>query len=357
MTEINLDSLLTPISPEAPSGLSGFDNDPAFFDLERNIQGTPEQEFGGEIVQEAKDPKWSEIQDDALKLLARCHDLQVAVFLTRALVHTKGVNGLGLGLELIYGYVSSYWESVYPRLDPEDNHDPVQRMNILMSLSEYREIIAPLMEQPLCVSPNLGKYSYRDVLIAHGKITATKKDKDPSPNMKEIDAAFSDADDNALSEKKAAMEHALKYLTLLKTGLREKVDPDHVGLVPDFKELHEILTEMDALMFKQTKQQNKGQSPDPEHAPAGETEEPAKGPPPPTAPASTGSVTNRQDVIRLLDLICAYYEHNEPGSPVPLLLKRARQLVQKNFIEIIQDLAPDAAGKFKNLIVGADDHK
>jgi type VI secretion system protein ImpA len=59
-------------------------------------------------------------------------------------------------------------------------------------------------------------------------------------------------------------------------------------------------------------------------------------------------------VIRLLDKICKYYEHFEPGSPVPLLLKRARQLVEKNFIEIIQDLAPDSAGKIKSLIAGDD---
>ena len=63
----------------------------------------------------------------------------------------------------------------------------------------------------------------------------------------------------------------------------------------------------------------------------------------------------RQDVIRLLDQICGYYQRNEPGSPVPMLLKRARQLVEKNFMEIIQDLAPDSAGKIKNLISGAED--
>ncbi len=66
------------------------------------------------------------------------------------------------------------------------------------------------------------------------------------------------------------------------------------------------------------------------------------------------AITGRQDVVRLLDGICAYYQHNEPGSPVPLLLKRARQLVDKDFLEIIQDLAPDSAGKIKSLISGVD---
>ena len=69
------------------------------------------------------------------------------------------------------------------------------------------------------------------------------------------------------------------------------------------------------------------------------------------------AIHDRQDVIRSLDLICSYYKQNEPGSPVPLLLKRARQLVDKSFMEIIQDLVPDSAGKLKTLISGTDDHR
>jgi type VI secretion system protein ImpA len=47
-------------------------------------------------------------------------------------------------------------------------------------------------------------------------------------------------------------------------------------------------------------------------------------------------------VIRVLDKICDYYQQCEPSSPVPLLLNRARKLVRKNFMEIIQDLTPEA---------------
>jgi type VI secretion system protein ImpA len=38
---------------------------------------------------------------------------------------------------------------------------------------------------------------------------------------------------------------------------------------------------------------------------------------------------------------------NEPASPVPLLLKRALRLVEKNFFEIMQDLAPDSVAQIK----------
>ena len=66
-------------------------------------------------------------------------------------------------------------------------------------------------------------------------------------------------------------------------------------------------------------------------------------------------INNHQDVIRQLDVICAYYERHEPGSPVPLLLKRARDLVDKSFLEIVEDLAPDSVNQIKHIISGSVD--
>lgn len=357
MTDINLDSLLKDISPEAPSGKSDRDFESAILALEEQIKGTPEKEFNGEIVQEAKGPKWNDIRENAVALLTRCRHLQVAMYLTRALLHTQGINGLCKGLELLHGYIRDHWESLYPQLEPEDNHDPLQRINILASLNEYQDILAPLMEQPLCHSPKLGKYSYRDFLIANGKITATKHDRSPSPSMAEIEAAFKDSADKALSETQNAIERSRENLSLLRTGLKAKVDSTHADMLPDYKDLHEVLKGMDTLVLKHLKHQKHKGSSKPDHDSALEADMFGKGPSPSNAPISTNEIKDRQDVIRLLDLICTYYEHHEPGSPIPLLLKRARQLVQKNFIEIIQDLAPDTAGKIKNLIIGADDQK
>jgi type VI secretion system protein ImpA len=63
---------------------------------------------------------------------------------------------------------------------------------------------------------------------------------------------------------------------------------------------------------------------------------------PGAAPAIAGEIHSTDDVVRVLDLICAYYQRVEPSSPVPLLLRRARGLVRKSFMEIIQDLNPEA---------------
>jgi type VI secretion system protein ImpA len=54
------------------------------------------------------------------------------------------------------------------------------------------------------------------------------------------------------------------------------------------------------------------------------------------------SVNSRQDAIRAIELVCAYLERNEPTNPAQLLLRRAARVIDKNFLQLVRDLAPDA---------------
>jgi type VI secretion system protein ImpA len=55
-----------------------------------------------------------------------------------------------------------------------------------------------------------------------------------------------------------------------------------------------------------------------------------------------GEISSRDDVIRALDKICAYYARYEPSSPLPMFMERCKKLVSKSFIDIVRDLVPDA---------------
>jgi type VI secretion system protein ImpA len=65
--------------------------------------------------------------------------------------------------------------------------------------------------------------------------------------------------------------------------------------------------------------------------------------------ASPRQITGRTDVIAMLDRVCEYYARHEPSSPIPLLLMRARGLVDKSFIDIVRDLAPDGLAQLSNV--------
>jgi type VI secretion system protein ImpA len=350
MSTIDTQTLLAEISPHAPSGDMDLATDPAFIDLEIKIEGTPEREFDGKTIQEAKDPNWAAVREAAMKLLSRGHDLRVAMFLTRALVHTDGLDGLATGLSLLHGMIDRYWDSLYPLLDPQDDHDPLQRLNILASLSMGDHILEPLQRTPLCASPNLGQFSFRDILMAHGRIGATDNGPTPVAKMVDIEAAFKDSDVGYLLANQAAIERTAGQLTALRSVLKEKLNGSDPGGLADFGKLDGVLSEMAAHMEKLL---TGCRMPSPESQAQSGTGDPGAAAPCPTAvqpvDGATEIINGRQDVIRLLDKICRYYEQHEPGSPIPLLLGRARQLVEMNFIEIIRNLAPDSVEQINRL--------
>jgi type VI secretion system protein ImpA len=62
-----------------------------------------------------------------------------------------------------------------------------------------------------------------------------------------------------------------------------------------------------------------------------------------------GVITSREDVVRLLDRMCEYYERSEPSSPIPLLLRRCKRLVSANFLDIVRDVASNAVDQVETL--------
>jgi type VI secretion system protein ImpA len=71
--------------------------------------------------------------------------------------------------------------------------------------------------------------------------------------------------------------------------------------------------------------------------------------------AATGKIGGRADVVRRIDELCNYYSANEPSSPVPILLRRARGLVGKGFEEILQDLAPGGVTEMQAFVGSRSD--
>jgi type VI secretion system protein ImpA len=68
-----------------------------------------------------------------------------------------------------------------------------------------------------------------------------------------------------------------------------------------------------------------------------------------TAAVPRGELRSREDVVRALDGICAYYARNEPSSPVPLLLERCKRLVTMSFLDIVKDMLPDGLSTIQTI--------
>jgi type VI secretion system protein ImpA len=326
---IDLQTLLEPVSADAPCG-----DDLEYTgvtELERLAQGKPEQEIGGTFIP-AQEPDWRQVRDTAVELTRRTRDLRVLVPLLRALVRTDGFPGLQGGVALMRGVLERYWDCLYPPIDPDDN-DPTFRVNTLTALCDTDTMLRFVREAPVVVSRSLGRFSLRDLAIATGSQPPPKEGEPPT--LAAIEAAFQESAVEALQGTAAAVAWAAQDLREIEALVTERLG---AGVAPSLEPLRGVLLEAGRTLRQYLERRGVGLPSEPEAASAGEVAPAATGRP--RAAAASGEVSGRDDVIRLLDAICGYYRQQEPSSPVPVLLQRARRLVPMDFLSIVRDLAP-----------------
>ncbi len=113
------DNLLNPIPGENPSG-----EDLRYapiYDQIKEARREEEESEQGEWKYEVKKADYPLVVKLATEAIAtKSKDLQLAAWLTDALLRTEGFGGLKQGLELLRGLVGTFWETLYPQLEDGD---------------------------------------------------------------------------------------------------------------------------------------------------------------------------------------------------------------------------------------------
>ncbi|NOT11215.1 MAG: type VI secretion system protein TssA [Methylococcaceae bacterium] len=338
---LDFEKYLIDVDPDNVCG-EDLQYDQAFIALEQAIKGKPEQQIG-DTIQEAEPPNWREVRKDAEELLTRTRDLRVLISLLRALIALDGISGLSSGMALISELVEQRWDTIHPLLDPDDDNDPTERVNILMSLCDQESILRPLQLAPLVESKAIGKFNLRDIKIANGKITTS--DNDNTPSLSTIEAAFQETDPDNIKRKFDDIVATLEKVNKLEHFVTERVG---INEAPNFDELRNFLKDCKDTLATWV---NGAGSFDYDDI-AGESDHEEQ-----TTEKSiikktaSGEINSNQDVLNALKKICDYYRKNEPSSPIPILLERCARLVGKSFLEVLKDIAPDGVDQ-ANVIMG-----
>lgn len=345
MASLDLEKLLQEVSEDSPCG-NDLEYEPEFQELERSTQYRPEQRIGDAVV-EAYEPNWRDVQRASVELFSKTKDLRIAVYLARAALHNDGFVGFNVGLVLIKGLIEKYWDDVHPKLDPEDNNDPTFRVNTISGLADPDTVLKSVKASPVVAARGIGQFSIRDIDIAKGLLQPAESSDERLPELAVIDAAFMEAGLEELQATADAVKESRECIIQIEKIFAEKVT---AAQSPNLAELNKLLNHVSTELTEQL--ERRGVS----SAETEEQSEEAGGQTMGSKPAAaiSGSINSREDVIRMLDKICDYYKHNEPSSPLPILLQRAKRLVRKDFMEIIKDIVPDAM-KQVELIRGRDE--
>jgi type VI secretion system protein ImpA len=349
---VNVESLLKPLAGDNPCG-ENLRWDRAYLELETIVKGKEVSQFDNAGA-EPEEPDWREVRDKSVELLGRGRQLRILVLLTLAAIRTEGYAGLRDGLAVIRGLLEQQWDHVWPVLDVEDNNDPTERVNSLSALwtplstfGDSTKFLDRLDEAPLWESRQTGRFALRDIKIASGtlELPPPKEGEQPKPRatLTDVNGSFMEADAEAVAATLAAIQEASGHATAIEAIFTEKCGA--AGGV----NLELLRTMLRDAAVNITRRQTQGA----DAVPEGDEDDPVPedtetpGPDDDTTPRRTrgrglsGDVASARDVNNALASIIRYYEQNEKSSPVPLFMKAAQQVVDKDFMTIHKLLTPD----------------
>ena len=323
-------ALLQPISPEQPCGVSLDDSillssldALRLFGQARSPEAPPDPEGEERELSKARPPlEWDKIRADALDGLNKSKDLRLLAYLGTALLRTDGLPSFATVLTTASQWLETYWPQVYPALD----EDAIARRNALNCFADPMAVIDRIWRLPLVTSRQHGRYSLRDIEIARGQ--AAPGPLESKPEEAAILNAFKELSLEDLTALDASAAAASGALTSIDARMRSEGGPD---VAPDFGPLVTQFAKLGRVCKEQLA--SRGEA-------SGEAE--AAGDGSGQAAFRAGAINSRADAIRALDAVAEYFRRNEPSSPIPLFVDRAKRLVAKDFLEVLADIAPDA---------------
>jgi type VI secretion system ImpA family protein len=316
LPDIDRAALLRPISRKAPCGASPRDSgvsDP-IRRLRQQGHGKPEE------------TDWAGIEEACLAALAgRTRDLEIAAWLTEALLYRRGAAGLAAGLDLIAGYAERFWDRLHPLPEGDDLAYRLAPLDWLDRLSVPARLI-PLTAPS---EPGVPPHGLHDWEMA-GHLAQLAR-SDPKRHQRERQAGAVAAEeielslmltpDGFLRTQAALFAAAASRLADLSALLEEKGADGFSGLPSLSRTIAACRHFLDSALAARP-----GGAVEMEEE-AAESDIPSSSSP--TLALSVpeeGSfvdIRNREEAYRLLALAADYLMRAEPHSPAPYLVRRA----------------------------------
>ncbi|HEY1057121.1 MAG TPA: type VI secretion system ImpA family N-terminal domain-containing protein [Limnobacter sp.] len=312
--------------------------DNRFLALVQAAQGRPETQF-----EPAVPPDWAFVERESQLLLNESRDLRLVLLLAQSQLALQGLAPVPTVLAGMAALIRDCWTALNP---PLDEGDAYPRLQVIESMGPGSPFFATLRSALVHRHAALGELRIRDfeILAGHlqGAVSTCNRDQLQQFMQSHADVLVElltvvQSLNSALDDLSAAFAQVLPHerlsaLESFRTVLR------HVRQV-----LPELSPAVSAPMQIESGLQTGFQS--------GSLSEPAQSANP--APVAVLVVNNRAQALAAIDSVCRYLEQAEPTSPAQWLLKRARRLIDKNFLELVKDLAPDALNDVAR-IMGVD---
>ena len=380
---VDLALWLSPLDGENPSG-EDLRNNPRFLELERLTEPQVKLDYddhNNPSSQSSVPIDWAVVLETAEELRPRGRDLRLLAVVVRALAGENGLAGAAEGLSLIAQSLDTHWETMHPALrangPPADS--ALRRVNALRDLQNRNGgLLGDLQGRTFFSVAAIGTITGRDLeqcaldertvlQEAASGLNASEKSELAAAHAKLMGrvraacSAFADNSPEELAAIKADGQAALSALDAIDKVINKRLESSGPVLPELRKFLERAATTLQRTGSKSAKP-NGAAKPDgePAAAPQGQAhQEQAHA----AMQSSGGGATmlpdrigSRDEVVKCLDLVVAFYDRTEPSSPIPHLARRIRKMVHMDFVELMEDLAPSGLKEFR-LLAGMTDAK
>lgn len=324
---LDLEGLLAPVAEESAVG-PDLSYDPERQQIEAAFDiSVGDEQNGAEI-------NWRNIIDLIRSQSARTKDVWLSIYLCRAGARAGQLDVVQAGSQYLAGLLEKYWDQVHPDLE---EYGFQGRRGACESLTRIGEFIGPLRRVALLKHPRLGEYSGLD-------FERFREGAESEEGYGLFRAALEDVGDEALGE-------ILETLDAIAEGIRraDAVLTANAGSETgtNFLPTYEAI----ASIRKAVAQFSSAPAEDVQPHADAVVAQPRVAENPIAAGPYAGRVDSREDVLRALDSVSEYYRRREPGSPVPLVLARAREWVNADFLTVLGDIAPGGMEEVRRVLM------
>jgi type VI secretion system protein ImpA len=298
--QVNLETLLAPIAPDAPAGPSlRYDG---IYDRIREARREEDPSLPQGVWKTAvKAADWGEVIALGTEALGASKDLMIAGWLLEAWTALHKLRGLDVGLRLLAGLSERFWDTAHPAIEQDD---PAARLAVFEWIDDkvsYRLRWVPITQPE---GPNQTPYSLNDWDTRPGAASM-------ATSQAQVMTSASLTPPSHFAALHADFARASDALALLERTIAKQL----AGAIVSFSKIKRTLGKIKTLLGRLNSAFAGEDTAVPEEEAPRREDEPRR--------AEEAPIRCRADAYQRLIEASDYLLRTEPHSPTPYLVKRA----------------------------------
>ena len=319
------------IAAGAGCGPDLYDTEPAFAALMDSCEEALPKRFS--LFDRSK-VDFAEIFKQMDGFLKQSRDLRLLVLLAQFSLLGGQIHQFADTVRIIRRLLENHWDEVHP-VDADFGH--MERMGALEALNNRPTVILPLEAAPLLKTRRSGPISYRAIQIAAGN--ANPREDEHTISLGAIEAALTsgELEQDVIDEVLKDLADLPEQLQAISDICADKLKSAGAKATPpDYEKLHDLISEMATeLNSRLGRVLSEGEVTGEEEVGEGNTPDVEQ-----SSAASPTEIRNAAQAKLILDAVEEYFATREPSHPALFLVREARGLVGKSYLDALKILMP-----------------